>query len=285
MAPEVLRRELTTPGDLWSVGCVMFEMLAKETPFTGFDQTELLRNVENGKCAPMPPGVRISEACASLLRGLLRQDQLQRLSFQEFFASRFVTRGRAVLDSEGFLEYGNIIKEKSHGDHRASSSSLESLHTSTESNGMSTNVVDGGVRTRAKKNGATLHEVSKDGTPRSGIRSSIGGRGDGAEQNEFKNNPPAPATMTTSSSASLPFPSGGRSNKPSAQSKTQSDSDDFVLIDTTTSKKQVIFKQVSGKDQALSSAKQGHHQQQPQQQAATNYLCFSTIGSLVQQHN
>ena len=85
MAPEVLRRETyNAKADLWSVGCVMFEMLAKETPFTGFDQTELLRNVENGKCASMPPGVRVSEACASLLRGLLRQDQCSGYHFGIF---------------------------------------------------------------------------------------------------------------------------------------------------------------------------------------------------------
>ena len=102
MAPEVLRREgYNNKADLWSVGCVLFEMLTKLTPFTAYNEIELLRNVEANKIAKIPNGLRFSAECANVLRGLLRQDQIQRISFQEFFSSPFVMSGRQKLIDMG----------------------------------------------------------------------------------------------------------------------------------------------------------------------------------------
>jgi len=67
MAPEVLRREgYNNKADLWSVGCVLFELLTKLTPFTAFNEIELLRNVEANKIAKVPKGVRVSSECKCL---------------------------------------------------------------------------------------------------------------------------------------------------------------------------------------------------------------------------
>jgi serine/threonine-protein kinase ULK/ATG1 len=64
MAPEVLRRDgYNNKADLWSVGCVLFEMLTKLTPFTAYNEVELLRNVEANKIAKVPKGVRVSSEC------------------------------------------------------------------------------------------------------------------------------------------------------------------------------------------------------------------------------
>jgi serine/threonine-protein kinase ULK2 len=263
MAPEVLRRETyNAKADLWSVGCVMFEMLAKETPFTGFDQTELLHNVESGKCAPMPAGVRISEACASLLRGLLRQDQLQRLSFREFFASRFVTRGRAVLDAEGFLEYGDIVKGGSSSTSTSSSSSSKGggavarrRRAAPEPMDNTTAVAAAVAANSMGSSASSTGGVRRNSASGSGIRGSHGGGSDGAQHSfagHSQAEPPAPMSGVSMaiSSASLPPP----------DSNNQSDSDDFVLVDTTSSKKQVIFKQANAISQAPSP-----HEIQPQQ--------------------
>merc|ERR1712159_294877 len=46
MAPEMLRKEqYSCPVDLWSIGCMMHELLCGEPPLTGRDMPDLKRNV------------------------------------------------------------------------------------------------------------------------------------------------------------------------------------------------------------------------------------------------
>jgi len=48
MAPEMLRKEqYSYPVDLWSIGCMMHELLCGEPPFTGKNMMELERNVKS----------------------------------------------------------------------------------------------------------------------------------------------------------------------------------------------------------------------------------------------
>ena len=216
MAPEVLRRETYNgKADLWSVGCVMFEMLAKETPFTGFDQTELLRNVERGRRAALPAGTRVTPACTALMAGLLRQNQLQRLSFEEFFKSAFVQQGLQMLEKEGVLDPSTAAAVAGVG----------------ETGG------GGGWRTRrVSEPSATVTGRGRSGTP--------GGT-----------TPPIPIL---SASQAGPSGAGGRSQRRggsggggrqrahTADVVHRSQSEDFVFVDTTTSKNQVLFNDVSG---------------------------------------
>eukprot|EP00500_Bicosoecida_sp_ms1_P002822 CAMPEP_0203809806 /NCGR_PEP_ID=MMETSP0115-20131106/2542_1 /ASSEMBLY_ACC=CAM_ASM_000227 /TAXON_ID=33651 /ORGANISM="Bicosoecid sp, Strain ms1" /LENGTH=317 /DNA_ID=CAMNT_0050718565 /DNA_START=570 /DNA_END=1519 /DNA_ORIENTATION=- len=93
MAPEILRyQRYDAKADLWSVGTIMYEMLAKRPPFGGRNHVELLANIERQELR-LPEGITISKECLGLLRILLRRNPVQRASFEEFFESRFVSGG------------------------------------------------------------------------------------------------------------------------------------------------------------------------------------------------
>jgi TPR repeat protein len=50
MAPEVLKREpYSFPSDIWSFGCVMYQLIMLKLPFVGRDILELLSNITEGK--------------------------------------------------------------------------------------------------------------------------------------------------------------------------------------------------------------------------------------------
>ena len=93
MAPEILRHErYDAKADLWSVGAVLFELLAGRPPYGGASHAQLLRNVERGGARlPEHVAVRLSPACVALVQGLLRRSPVQRMSFEEFFAHPFLT--------------------------------------------------------------------------------------------------------------------------------------------------------------------------------------------------
>lgn len=71
-------------ADLWSVGTVLFEMIAGRPPFNGENHIDLLRNIQR-KAVRLPPDVRVSKACVNLLRILLNRNPLSRAGFKEFF--------------------------------------------------------------------------------------------------------------------------------------------------------------------------------------------------------
>ncbi|CAN0039548.1 unnamed protein product, partial [Phaeothamnion confervicola] len=92
MAPEVLQgRKYDAKADLWSVGTILFEMVAGRPPFGGANHVELLRSIHS-KQLSVPEDVVLSEGCLDVLRMLLRRDPLQRASFEEYFAHPFVAQ-------------------------------------------------------------------------------------------------------------------------------------------------------------------------------------------------
>ena len=81
-------------ADLWSVGTVLFEMIAGRPPFHGENHIDLLRNIQR-KAVRLPPDVRVSQECVNLLRLLLNRNPLARAGFKEFFeaCNAFVALG------------------------------------------------------------------------------------------------------------------------------------------------------------------------------------------------
>lgn len=95
MAPEILQHHrYDAKADLWSVGTVLFEMIAGRPPFNGENHIDLLRNIQR-KAVRLPPDVRVSKECVNLLRLLLNRNPLSRAGFKEFFeaSDAFVALG------------------------------------------------------------------------------------------------------------------------------------------------------------------------------------------------
>jgi len=87
MAPEILSGEkYDAKADLWSVGAVLFEMIAGKTPFHGENHLDLLRNIKT-KAVRLPANVRISKEYVKLLKLLLDRKPHNRADFRAFFGA------------------------------------------------------------------------------------------------------------------------------------------------------------------------------------------------------
>lgn len=109
MAPEILRYEkYDHKADLWSVGTVLYEMAAGKPPFRASNHVELLRKIESAKDSiHFSSQSRISSDLKSLIRGLLKRNPVERLSFEQFFAHEVVTGsipGAVEDDQPKFVE-------------------------------------------------------------------------------------------------------------------------------------------------------------------------------------
>jgi Protein kinase domain/Domain of unknown function (DUF3543) len=95
MAPEILSHQrYDEKADLWSVGTVLFEMIAGKPPFNGDNHIHLLSNIQKN-AVRLPPGVRVSKECVHLLRILLNRNPMQRATIPEFVTAckKFVALG------------------------------------------------------------------------------------------------------------------------------------------------------------------------------------------------
>ncbi|CEG47509.1 Serine/threonine-protein kinase involved in autophagy [Plasmopara halstedii] len=101
MAPELLEYKCyDAKADLWSVGIILYEMLANEHPFLVVDKVHatnhlaLRRNIYRYfECfgrVRLPKKVKVSPACEQLVEGLLRVDPRKRISFEDYFRAEFL---------------------------------------------------------------------------------------------------------------------------------------------------------------------------------------------------
>jgi len=93
MAPEVLENsQYDTKADIWSVGCVYFEMLVGKPPFTGANHVELLKNIRT-KRLQVPDDVSISNESVDVLRLLLNRSPANRGNSSQFLAHPILSSG------------------------------------------------------------------------------------------------------------------------------------------------------------------------------------------------
>jgi serine/threonine-protein kinase ULK/ATG1 len=87
MAPEILRYEkYDAKADLWSVGTVLYEMVVGKPPFRASNHVELLRKIERQEDnIRFPEDMEASQAIKALIRGLLKRNPIERMSFTDFF--------------------------------------------------------------------------------------------------------------------------------------------------------------------------------------------------------
>ncbi|KAE9342766.1 hypothetical protein PF008_g10014 [Phytophthora fragariae] len=101
MAPELLEyKSYDAKADLWSVGIILYEMIANEHPFLVVDKCHatnhlaLRRNIyryfERYGHVQLPKKVQVSPECEQLVEALLRVDPRKRISFEDFFRAPFL---------------------------------------------------------------------------------------------------------------------------------------------------------------------------------------------------
>jgi len=81
IAPEVLEGKYTESCDLWSIGVILYILLSGRPPFSGRNDREILRAVQDGNYSLRGDlWDKRSEQSKSLIRGLMNMDTQKRLT-------------------------------------------------------------------------------------------------------------------------------------------------------------------------------------------------------------
>jgi len=87
MAPEILNyQKYDAKADLWSVGTIAYEMIVGKPPFRAHNHIELLKKIKAAQdVIPFPAGLVVSREYKTFIRALLKQDPVERASFERYF--------------------------------------------------------------------------------------------------------------------------------------------------------------------------------------------------------
>jgi serine/threonine protein kinase len=89
MAPELLfandGQAYNSKADLWSIGCVYYQMLFGEPPFFGLSIAELGHDIKKKAKDGIPFPLAVSEQSKDLIKQLLRMDPKERIEWDAFF--------------------------------------------------------------------------------------------------------------------------------------------------------------------------------------------------------
>ena len=99
ISPEIiLNKGHAAPTDHWSLGILIYEMVAGENPFfyDGMNQMELLENIVEEKYYPLPN--EVSDECFHVVDGLLEKDSTLRLG-------NLKGRGKDIINKDWFKEF------------------------------------------------------------------------------------------------------------------------------------------------------------------------------------
>ncbi len=108
MSPEICAAErYTLHSDIWSLGCIMYELCAKEPPFNAKTHFHLVQKIKDGKVAPLP-GIYSAEL-QKVIFSCLKTNPLQRpdtAALLNLPVIKLMRKEREVVD------LGNVLKTR-----------------------------------------------------------------------------------------------------------------------------------------------------------------------------
>ncbi len=91
MAPEVARGDpYDNTADIWSIGCIFYQLLVGFLPFTANNAFQLVKVLEEGTYF-LPKFVEVSEDCVRILTRCLQYDVKERLNWQDLVNDPYIT--------------------------------------------------------------------------------------------------------------------------------------------------------------------------------------------------
>lgn len=106
MAPEMLRNgpksrvNYSSKVDLWSIGCLFYEILFGETPFHYVTTPQMLEDIQFKSGDALKFNREISVSAKDLLRKLLQENPEKRLNWESFFSHPLFERSEPQLPRE-----------------------------------------------------------------------------------------------------------------------------------------------------------------------------------------
>ncbi|KAF2097758.1 kinase-like protein [Rhizodiscina lignyota] len=108
MSPEICAAErYTLYSDIWSLGCIMYELCAKEPPFNAKTHFDLIQKIKAGKTAPLP--VIYSQELKNVIGSCLRTDPSRRPDTAQLINLPIV---RLMRKQTEVVEFGNQLKQE-----------------------------------------------------------------------------------------------------------------------------------------------------------------------------
>lgn len=104
MAPEILSgSKYDHSADVWSLGCVFYEMLTGYPPFSGISQVNLIENIIQGVYY-FPKTLKLSLQALSFLNACLQFDHTKRPSLVELIKHPYISMDEnPAVDDENEL--------------------------------------------------------------------------------------------------------------------------------------------------------------------------------------
>ncbi|KAH8119449.1 Pkinase-domain-containing protein [Phellopilus nigrolimitatus] len=111
MSPELIQeKSYDTKSDIWSLGCLIYELCALKPPFhEAQTHSELSMLIRNGRIPPLPKGY--SHSLGQLIKAMLNLNPAMRPSAQQLLQHERIDFARKVTDTEKML--GTVKAHKS----------------------------------------------------------------------------------------------------------------------------------------------------------------------------